>query len=323
VTDFTPARRTRTPTDQEKQGRPWNVTILRAIRPDGTLTWPDHNQITDYQEIWESGGSAYFNTVWMQDPSGLAGEVFRPEWYLYYQHPKYSEDRPSATRPGQLVTVTATDLLAEGEIHAIIPDLREMFSLMACDLAIKQSDTADWYAHVNAYASRQGELFIEDVYRGRHNETEMVEQILLAAGKYKAKAIGIESVAFQSLVFRMVARRSQRHFVELDPANRDKVLRARPLAARYQMGKVFHLYGARWRKAFEYELQEFPGGKWDDQTDAAAYVHELAVRFHPDTWREVMAMQSEMRRRRHLDDVVVSGSKLANVTIPRGPGLSG
>lgn len=309
-------------TPSERQGRPWNVTILRAIQPSGQLTWPDHNKLSDYQEIWESGGSAYFNTVWLQDPSGLAGEVFRPEWYRYYAHPKYAEERPSATRPGQFVTVTADDLLAEGEIHTIIPDLREMVSLMACDLAIKQADTADWYARQNAYASRHGELFVEDVYRGRHNEMEMVDEIISAAARFKAKAIGIESVAFQSLVFRMVARRSQKHFVELEPAGRDKVLRARPLAARYQQGKVYHLYGARWRKAFEYELQEFPGGKWDDQVDAAAWVHELAVKHHPDTWREVLELQRDMRRRRALDDLVVGGSKFANVVTPRGPGLT-
>lgn len=304
-------RRTRVPTEAERQGRPWNVTILRAIQPDGSLTWSDHNQLTDYQEIWESGGGAYFNTVWMQDPSGLAGEVFKSEWFRYFAHPSYSESRQSATRPGQLVTVTASDLLAEGEIQAIIPDLRGMLSLQACDLAIRQHDSADWYVRVNAYASRESELYIEDVQRARLNETEMVEDILRASERYNAKAIGIESVAFQSLVFRLVARRSQRHFVELDPAGRDKVLRARPLAARYQMGRVYHLYGARWLKPFEFELQEFPGGRWDDQVDSAAYVHELAVRFSPDTWRNAAAVQEGLRRRRRLDEVLVTGDRLS------------
>src|SRR5579859_6246017 len=116
---MTAVRRTRTPTEAERVGRPWNVTILRAISPAGGLTWPEHNDLEAYRDIWESGGSAYFNTVWMQDPSGLAGEVFRPDWFAYYVHPSYAEDRPSSTRPGMTVTVTANDMLAAGEIAAI------------------------------------------------------------------------------------------------------------------------------------------------------------------------------------------------------------
>ncbi|HEX4620124.1 MAG TPA: hypothetical protein VH208_01030 [Myxococcaceae bacterium] len=309
-----PPRLTRTPSATERAGRPWNVTLLRAIAPDGQLAWPEHNDIEAYRDIWESGGSAYFQCVWMQDPAGLAGEVFRPEWFQYFAHPAYTEDRPSSTRPGQTVTLTAEDLLAAGDVQAIIPDLRELFSIQACDLAIRQSDTADYYARVNAHASRQAELFIEDVYQARHTETEMVEDILRASERYKARAVGIESVAFQSLVFRMVTRKSQRHFVELDPANRDKVLRARPLAARYQMGRVYHLYGARWQKPYEFQLQEFPGGRHDDMVDAAAYVHELAVRFQPDTWKDVQRVQEELRTRRVLDDAVAPGGLFGAVT---------
>ena len=283
------------------------MTLLRALRADGTLTWPEHNDIDAYRDIWESGGSAYFNTVWMQDPSGLDGAVFRPDWFAYYAHPSYLEERPSAVRPGRTVVLTAADLLAAGEIQRVIPDLRELVSLQACDLAIKQSDSADYTARVNAYASRDGELFFEDVNQARFTETEMVEDILRASTKFNAKAIGIESVAFQSLVFRMVARRSQRHFVELEPAGRDKVLRARPLAARYQMGKVFHLHGARWRKTYEFQLAEFPGGRHDDLVDAAAYLHEMAVKYHPDTWRDVHEVQRDLRRRRTIDEVIPRG----------------
>lgn len=301
------ARRTRTPAESERSGRPWNVTLLRALRSDGTLTWPEHNDMDAYRDIWESGGSAYFNTVWMQDPSGLSGEVFRPDWFAYYCHSSYIEERASSTRPGQTVALTADDLLSSGEVQRVMPDRREMVSLQACDLAIRQTDTADYYARVNVFASREGELYVEDVHQARLTETEMVEDILRASARFNARAVGIESVAFQSLVFRMVARRSQRHFVELDPAGRDKVLRARPLAARYQQGRVFHLHGARWRKTYEFQLTEFPGGRHDDMVDAAAYVHEMAVRYHPDSWREVQEIQASLRRHRELDEVVARG----------------
>lgn len=317
-----PLRRTRTPVAAETAGRPWRVTILRAIAPEGELAWPDHNDLEAYRDLWESGGSAYFNCVWMQEPSGLAGEVFRPEWFRYYVVQGFTETRRSRIRPGQMVTLTAEELLADEEtdVHAILPDRRELLSLQACDLAIRQSDTADWYARMNAYASRQGELYVADVHRGRYTETEMVADIIRAADHHNAKAVGIESVAFQSLVFRMVARKSFRHFVELDPAGRDKVLRARPFAARYQMGKVFHAYGARWRQAYEYELQEFPHGRWDDQVDCGAYLAEMAMKYNPDTWREIGRMQREMRQHRRLDDVVARAERIASAIGTNGRG---
>ena len=53
--------------------------------------------------------------------------------------------------------------------------------------------------------------------------------------------------------------------------DRDKVTRARTLAARYEGGKVFHLRSAPGLADFEHELVAFPNGQHDDQVDAAVY----------------------------------------------------
>jgi hypothetical protein len=79
------------------------------------------------------------------------------------------------------------------------------------------------------------------------------------------------------------------------------------------MGKVLHRYGARWLRPFEYELQEFPNGRFDDQLDAASYCHEMAVKFNPNSWREVGVVQRDIRRRQTLDDVVARGESLASM----------
>jgi predicted phage terminase large subunit-like protein len=57
--------------------------------------------------------------------------------------------------------------------------------------------------------------------------------------------------------------------------DRDKVTRARTLAARYESGTVFHLRGAPGLDAYEREAVAFPNGEHDDLVDAAVYGADL------------------------------------------------
>ena len=57
--------------------------------------------------------------------------------------------------------------------------------------------------------------------------------------------------------------------------DKDKVTRARALAARYEAGKVFHLRDAPGRETFEAEAVAFPNGRNDDLVDAAVYGADL------------------------------------------------
>ena len=57
--------------------------------------------------------------------------------------------------------------------------------------------------------------------------------------------------------------------------DKDKVTRARTLAARYEAGKVFHLRGATGLDAYEREAVAFPNGAFDDRVDAMVYAADL------------------------------------------------
>ena len=57
--------------------------------------------------------------------------------------------------------------------------------------------------------------------------------------------------------------------------DKDKVTRARALAARYEAGKVFHLRGAPGLDAYESEAVAFPNGAFDDRVDAMVYAADL------------------------------------------------
>jgi predicted phage terminase large subunit-like protein len=309
-----PDRLTREPTDREAVGRPWRATILRALNPDGSVIWPDHCSLEAWQGIYESGGSAYFSSIWMQDPSGLAGDVFHPEWFQEFAPPGYQEEQPSPVRAGATVTVTAQDLLREGVIQAILPDVRGLVSLQAHDLAIKQSETADFYCRANAYVAGDRSLYVHDVRVAKLTDLQMMEDVVTAARRTKARSIGIEAVGFQSLMFNQLRRDHPRlPIVELDPANRDKVMRARPLADHFERGKVFLLYGARWNPNVRYQLMEFPGGAHDDVPDTLAYLFEMALQHTPGALDALAQLQTELRVRSGLHDAMGgSGSRLGD-----------
>lgn len=304
-------RLTREPSDREAQGRPWRATVLRAINPDGSILWPDHNSLEQYRDIYESGGSALFKAIWLQDPSGLAGEVFHPEWWQEFAMPGQTEQQPSEVRPGHVVTLTAEDMLREGLVQAILPDLRRLVSLQAHDLAIKASETSDFYARANCYTAVGGEMYVHEVRLAKLTDLEMVADMAEAGLRYRCRAIGVESNGFQSLLFQQAKRDHGRlPWKELEPAGRDKVIRARPFADHMERRKVYFLYGARWSQAVRYQLLEFPGGAHDDGVDTLSYLHEMAIRYTPGQFQELAQVQEELRK------LAQGGGKLSDALGP-------
>jgi hypothetical protein len=88
--------------------------------------------------------------------------------------------------------------------------------------------------------------------------------------------LSIEAVAFQATFVRELLNRTNLPAVAIRP-DRDKVTRARTLAARYEAGKVFHLRSAPGLADYEDELVAFPNGRHDDQVDAAVYGADLGA----------------------------------------------
>jgi hypothetical protein len=82
----------------------------------------------------------------------------------------------------------------------------------------------------------------------------------------------IEAVMYQGTLL----SRTNLPAVDIHP-DRDKVTRARALAARYEAGKVYHLRSAPGLADYEDELVAFPNGRHDDQVDAAVYGADLGA----------------------------------------------
>jgi predicted phage terminase large subunit-like protein len=80
-----------------------------------------------------------------------------------------------------------------------------------------------------------------------------------------------------------------------DPVRGDKIARAEPVAAQWQVGNVLLLAGD-WNAPFLEELRAFPAGKHDDQPDALAGAFRMAAAV-PMAWapRDLAALSSGRR----------------------------
>jgi predicted phage terminase large subunit-like protein len=287
-----PERLTLHPTEAERQGRPWSVTYMRAVNPDGTLLWPGHMSMDELRALAQSGGRALLDATYMQDPSKLAGDVFSPEWFRYYVHAGYVD-------PWGLA---ADDLIAEGLAQIKLPAAAGLVTAQAVDLAVKQHDTADYYARVVGYRDAQGRLYIEDVYQDRLTPGGMVRDMVASGHRYRVDIAGIESDVFQSLVFQEAVRGNILPFKPLETMGRDKVMRARPLAILMEQnlsiaaGRVFIRYDMPTRAIFEAQLMNFPHGDHDDMVDAAAWFYECLREYDPVEAADVAELLDELRR---------------------------
>jgi predicted phage terminase large subunit-like protein len=89
------------------------------------------------------------------------------------------------------------------------------------------------------------------------------------------ESVNIEAVQHQSTFVREILGTTNRPARPVRP-DKDKVTRARALAARYEAGKVFHLKGAPGIKDLEAEMAAFPNGEHDDLVDALVYAADLS-----------------------------------------------
>lgn len=297
-------RRTVDPDPSVAKGRPWRICKFRAINADGTLLWPDHNDLRSYQNLVASGSSALFNSVYQQDPSGLAGAVFRPEWWREFCFADYTETVPDAEGM-RTRTLNAAQLLANGFVQRVVENPAQLIPLQAHDLALSQKQVADFYARSNVLCERTGDFFVIDCFQAHLTDLQMLADIgTAAARKPRPRAIGIESNNFQRLLT-LQAKREFRMLplIELDPAGLDKVTRAQPLAAHMERGRVFFLRNAPWAASLRFELQAFPGGVHDDRTDSLSYAFELATKYAFGSGAaDALRLQQALRREGRPDE---------------------
>ena len=148
---------------------------------------------------------------------------------------------------------------------------------LTADLAISESDKADYSVFVVAGIDENRVVYIKDVIRERIDGKEIVDLILSLQRVYDFQQVGIEemqvSKAIKPFLYEeMVRTNTYPSLVPLKHGGKDKVMRSRSIQARMRAHGVRFNKDAEWYPIFENECLTFPRGKHDDQVDAFAYL---------------------------------------------------
>ena len=148
---------------------------------------------------------------------------------------------------------------------------------ITADLAISQSQSADYSVFMVAGVDENKRIQVRDVIRQRLDGQEIVDTILALHRLYKPEAFGIEDMQVSKSIgpFLREEMFKTNTFVNLVPlkhGGKDKIARARSIQARMRAKGVKFDKNADWYQVLEDECLRFPRDRHDDQVDCLAYL---------------------------------------------------
>lgn len=158
---------------------------------------------------------------------------------------------------------------------------------IAWDLAIGQKQQNDYTVGAVGYLDMYDNIHVLEIIRGKWNTHQIGEMILSTYKKYNSQTtasvvVGIEQGQLQMAIMPHLVRlmEEDRTWISFDETLTpltDKLARARPLQGRMQQGRVFFPLESTdpWVADMRYELLRFPGGVFDDQVDALAWLARM------------------------------------------------
>ncbi|MBA3875599.1 MAG: hypothetical protein C0498_01460 [Anaerolinea sp.] len=263
----------------------WPHLVRKALGDDGSTLWPELWGMEALLAKRLDMGSALYDLQYQNDPSGMGGNIFKREWFGWVDN---------------------------------VPEGGRRFGL---DLASSTSERSDYTAGVEAIETPERDLYIVGAWQarldeghrlwltGRQDDGTYVETAgsnpagprllwpmkLLPAGfvgwraphpvaaerARELQALNIEATQHQGTFVREVLRNTRLPAMPVYP-DKDKVTRARALAARFEGRKVSFLRGGPGLGTGPTDLGElpsqllaFPNGEHDDLVDAAVYAADL------------------------------------------------
>ena len=185
-----------------------------------------------------------------------------------------------------------------------------------CDLAVSQSQRADYSAFIVGGMDEDGRLYAVHVIKERLDALQIVDTILMIQKIYKPVLFGIEQGVIQKAIgpFLNEEMMKRSEYINLYPLkpSADKLTRARSIQARMRSGACKFDKEADWYQGFEDEMMRFPRDKHDDQVDAWAYMGLMIDRM----WNA--PTEKELREEEYQEEMHSSGNDRQGISTVTG-----
>ena len=225
----------------------------RMTRPHNTAIHParytTEAMLRIKRNLFAAGQKRVWNALYQQNPTPDDGVVFSKEMIQYFVH---------------------------------MPQRRHVTRFQAWDFAITETQQSDYTVCVTGDQDEHNNIYIVDVLRFRSDDgnaivEHMIDQIIAWGPDFLGMEDGQIWKSLKSQFETRCAERQVFQSYEVLPPLTDKIVRAGPLRGRMQLKKVFIRKDQPWTDAFVRELMVFPGGKHDDQVDAASWMARLSL----------------------------------------------
>lgn len=270
---------------------------------DGRGLWLERFPREALAKIRQKVGPRIYNAQYKNKPFDPDVVDFKQEWVQYYEWGKRGDGEKvlkihPAGRPMEIIS------------------LRDLHIVAAWDPAMGRKTDSDRSAFVVTGVDPIGRIFVLDVLAVRMDPADFLDAIFDTLIRWGIRQVGIESVAFQRLIFRTVDLKLKNERLEAEMKG-DKKARAnyistgvftelRPLKGKDKEGRIRHLLTAPFRDGLIYlhasqidllsEYTMFPVGKTDDILDALAYTAML--------WERGTTEEEEKANQRILDELI-------------------
>lgn len=244
----------------------WHELRLPAIaeendpigRVRGTALWEARYPLSRLLTIQATLGEYAWSGLYAQRPSPTEGGKFKRAWF---------------------------------DAQTELPPMKRIVRFW--DLAMSDTDSADYTVGVKLGEAVDGHVYVIDVARARKDWADVVpfmKTVILADGVGIVQ--GIEKKGYMSRAVKDLNRDAdlKRYTIKGYPVDQSKVVRSMPLQAKFAAG-VLHVMNRHWRNEFVDEFVMFPNGEHDDQVDATAGAWEM---LYPD--KEVKTIEATGQR---------------------------
>jgi predicted phage terminase large subunit-like protein len=222
----------------------------RLLRKAGDALHPARYDRDALIRLKNSMPAGSWNALYQQNPVPDTGEFFTADQFRTY-----------STLPGR-------------------PEDYAYF--MAWDLAIGEKQSNDWTVGSVGALHMNGDLYVVDMIRARFNTLQIIDALVGLARKWPLmQRAGLEDGQIKKTMQPILERAIQKEklLFSLDETLKpvtDKLVRARPLQQKMQMGQVYFPVGQPWVSKAQAEMLRFPSGVHDDVVDSLAWLVRMS-----------------------------------------------